>query len=64
LRAGYASQTSKFMRSFGFIEVISEVDGPGARLSQKIKGRVGIGTLQDTDVFFALLKHYFNLTWS
>jgi hypothetical protein len=59
----YSSQTSKFMRSYGFIEVISEADGLGARLSQKVKGQIGITTLHDTDVFFALLKHQFNLTW-
>lgn len=62
-KRAYSTQATSFLKSYGFIEVVSKAEGLGEKLSRKIKGSVGINTLIDTDVFFALLKHFFNLEW-
>lgn len=59
----YSTSTAQLMKSYGFIAVASETDGAAEKLRQRIKGRAGIGTLQDTDVFFWLLEQYFGLRW-
>lgn len=52
-------------KSYGFISVKDRNEGLGSKLFRQIAGKQeGIGTLIDTDVFFALLKHYFGLQWS
>jgi hypothetical protein len=66
-RAHSVEQLS-FMRRYGFIELVPTGEGLAAKLLRKSKtewsGRLfGIETLTDTDVFFALLKHYFQLAW-
>jgi len=48
------------LKGYGFITVKEKNEGLGSKLFKGlIGGEVGIGTLIDTDVFFALLKHYF-----
>ena len=59
----YSTQAAQLLRSYGFIAVSNEADGTAEKLRQRMKGPVGIRTLQDTDVFFALLNHYFGLHW-
>ena len=52
------------LKSYGYIEVKAKSEGLGSKLLKNlVGGRVGIGTLIDTDVFFALLKHFFNISW-
>jgi len=63
-RRAYSTQTSKLLKSNGFIEVVSETDGLGEKLRRKVSGPVGFGTLIDSDVFFALLRHNFGLAWN
>ena len=53
-----------FSKRYGFIALTKKNAGIGSRLLRKmITGERGISTLVDTDVFFALLKHYFRLEW-
>jgi len=51
-------------KEYGFIEVVPENEGLASKLLRKSKQelsgkRYGIGALVDTDVFFALMAHYF-----
>ena len=58
----YDLHSVKLLTSYGFIEVKELGDGIVAKLIKGLVGRkVGIGTLVDTDVFFSLLKHYFDI---
>ena len=59
----YSTQTAKFSKSYGFVQVEGESDSVGDKIARRFKGAVGIGTLSDTDVFFALFKHYFGIAW-
>lgn len=60
----YPIQGTQFLRSYGFIEVKGSAEGFGQKMLKQITGkRIGIGTLDDPDVFFALLAHYFKLSW-
>jgi len=59
----YSTRSAKFLRSFGFIEVREGPDGFGAAIDRTFGGRVGINTLRDTDVLFALLSKFFGLAW-
>lgn len=50
------------------LEVVPKGEGLGAKLLRRAKletsGKIyGFGTISDTDVFFALLEHYFQLKW-
>lgn len=60
----YQINSTKFLRSYGYITVASMEVGLGAKILRRIidKPRV-INTIIDTDVFFALLKHYFHMQW-
>lgn len=54
-----------FGKRYGFITVREISRGLGAQLLGKlVNTEVGISTLVDTDVFFALLKHYFSISWN
>ena len=54
-----------FGKKYGFVTVTEKSRGFGAQLLGKIVNtEVGISTIADTDVFFALLKHYFNISWN
>lgn len=59
----YSTEGDEFLRSFGFLEVRRRSSGPLGALSAAIRRRTGIGTLRDTDVFYALLAQYFGLRW-
>ena len=59
----YHLDNIKILRSYGFIEIKNKQESIGEKFSQKFKGTVGINTLKNTDVFFTLLKHFFNLEW-
>ncbi|MCI5115544.1 MAG: hypothetical protein D3921_14005 [Candidatus Electrothrix sp. AW1] len=61
-KRAYLINEVKLMKSYGFIEVV-ESNGIGSKIRRNIKGKVGINTLGDGDVFFALLKHLFGLSW-
>ena len=51
------------LKGYGFITVKEKNEGLGSKLFKSlVGGEVGIGTLIDTDVFFALLKHYFGIS--
>jgi len=61
----YNLNSVTFLKSYGFIAVEEKNEGIGSKLIKSIVGgQVGIGTLIDTDVFFALLKHFFGISWS
>ncbi|QWV92082.1 hypothetical protein KP004_12715 [Geomonas oryzisoli] len=52
-------------KSYGFIAVKEKNEGLGSKLFKSLVGnQAGIGTLIDSDVFFALLKHFFGISWS
>lgn len=52
-------------KRYGFVSVKEKGQGLGAQLLGKlVNTEVGIGTLADTDVFFAVFKHYFGITWN
>ena len=64
----HAISHTQFLRSYGFIEIVPKNESIAAKFIRKAKqefngSRYGIGTLTDTDVFFALLAHYFRLQW-
>ncbi len=64
----FALSEAKLLRHYGFIEVQERSEGLAAKLLRRTKeetlgGRYGIPTLEDGDVFFALLAHYFGLQW-
>jgi hypothetical protein len=61
----YELSSVNLLKSYGFIAVKEKNEGIGSKLIKSVVGRqVGIGTLIDTDVFFALLKHFFGISWS
>ena len=61
----YDLSSVNFLKSYGFIAVKEKNEGLGSKLIKSlVGGQVGIGTLIDTDVFFALLKHYFGVSWT
>lgn len=61
----YDLSSVNFLKSYGFIQVKEKNEGLGSKLIKSlVGGQVGIGTLIDTDVFFALLKHFFDVSWS
>lgn len=65
---GYSVSELKFLRNYGFIELVPFNEGLVAKALRKSKQelsgkRCGIGTLSDGDVFFAMLAHYFHLKW-
>ncbi len=60
----YFINTTNFSREFGFVHVASKDEGIGAKLLKKVVGSRGIDTIIDTDVFFALFKHYFGIQWN
>lgn len=59
----YSIDAIDMLISYGWIEVREQAESLGQKISRKIKTNLGINTLQNTDVFFALLKHFFNLEW-
>ena len=61
----YDLSSVNLLKSYGFIAVKEINEGLGAKFFKSlVGGQVGIGTLLDTDVFFALLTHFFNISWS
>lgn len=61
----YDLSTVNLLKSYGFIAVKEKYEGLGSKILKNfVGGQVGIGTLIDTDVFFALLKHFFGISWS
>ena len=61
----YDLSSVNLLKSYGFIAVKEKHEGLGSKLFKSVVGgQVGIGTLIDTDVFFALLKHFFGISWS
>lgn len=62
-RRSYQINSIKMLKSYGYIKIENKVESIGEKISKKIKGSVGINTLNNTDVFFALLKHFFKLEW-
>ena len=61
----YELSSVKLLKSYGFIAIKEKNEGIGSKLIKSVMGRqLGIGTLIDTDVFFALLKHFFGISWS
>ena len=59
----YDLDSINLIKSYGFIAVKEKNEGIGSRfIKSLIGGQIGIGTLIDTDVFFALLKHYFGIS--
>jgi len=59
----YKIEDIRMLKSYGFIEIKNKNEDLGQKLRHKIKGSIGINTVTNTDVFFALLKHCFNLEW-
>lgn len=65
---GYSVADLQFIRDYGFIEIVPANEGLVAQALRKSKQevtgkRLGIGTLSDGDVFYALLSHYFHIKW-
>lgn len=61
----YDLNSVDLLKSYGFITVRDKHEGLGSKLLKSVVGgQVGFGTLIDTDVFFALLKHFFGISWS
>jgi hypothetical protein len=61
----YDLSSVNLLKSYGFIEVKEINEGIGSKLIKSlVGGQVGIGTIIDTDVFFALLKRYLGVSWS
>ncbi|MDD2761735.1 MAG: hypothetical protein PHH11_15765 [Methylomonas sp.] len=59
---------TKLLLHYGFVEVQERSEGLAAKLFRRAKeetvgGRYGIPTLEDGDVFFALLDHFFHIRW-
>lgn len=64
----YLVDELELLRHYGFIEVQKKAEGLAAKLLRRTKEetfgrRYGISTLEDADVFFSLLAHYFQLRW-
>lgn len=64
----FALNETKLLLHFAFIEVQDRSEGLAAKLLRRTKeetlgGRYGIPTLEDRDVFFALLAHFFQVSW-
>lgn len=61
----YDLNSVNLLKSYGFIAVREKNEGLDSKLIRNLfGGQVGIRTLIDTDVFFALLKHFFDINWS
>lgn len=61
----YDLNSVNLLKSYGFIAVKEKNEGLSSKLIKSLVGdQVGIGTLFDADVFFALLKHFFDISWS
>lgn len=61
----YFINETTFSREYGVVHVSRRNEGLGSKFLKKVVGGGrSISTIRDTDVFFALLKHYFNLAWS
>lgn len=61
----YDLNSVNFLKSYGFIAVNEKNASLSSKLIKNlVGGQVGIGTVIDTDVFFALLKHFFGISWS
>ncbi len=59
----YSLESTKLLKSYGFITVVDMNESVAEKLSRKISGDIGINTISDTDVIFALLKGLFNIEW-
>lgn len=64
----FAISDIDFLRHYGFIEVQECAEKFVSKLLRRTKeemigGRYGISTLEDGDVFFALLNHFFKIRW-
>lgn len=64
----FAVAETKLFLHYAFIEVQERSEGLAAKFLRRAKeetlgGRYGIPTLEDRDVFFALLEHFFQLRW-
>ena len=67
-KKAHAVTENQFLRHYGFIEVVPKQESFGSKLLRKSKQELsgnlyGFGTLVDSDVFFALLAHYFQMRW-
>ena len=51
------------LKSYGFIEVRLSAPTFLERVQISMSSPAGINTIKDTDVFYALLNHYFGLKW-
>ena len=66
----YGIAQTEFLRGFGYLQVVSRSEGGALKFLRKAKdgftGNVSnaINTIEDTDAFYALLSHYFQLKWS
>lgn len=61
----YSLPTVTLWKNYGFIEL--KHVGKRTLAQQAVdlyRGPISINTLPNTDVFFALLKHYFNISWN
>jgi len=60
----YELSSVNLLKRYGFVAVKPKNEGLGSKFIRSLAGgQVGIGTLIDTDVFFALLKHFFDISW-
>jgi hypothetical protein len=57
----YQIDSIRLVKSYGWIRVERMKESLGDKLKKKITGNIGINTILDTDVFYSLLKHFFNL---
>ncbi|MEY3785804.1 MAG: hypothetical protein RLZ75_9 [Pseudomonadota bacterium] len=63
-KRAYSIKTTTLLKGYGYIQVKSEADGIGTKINNYlISGYPVISTLENTDVFFALLKHFFDFEW-
>lgn len=52
------------LRNPFYISVRAKNEGLGSKFIRNFVGKdIGISTIRDTDVFFTLLKHFFNISW-
>ncbi|MFX9912094.1 hypothetical protein ABTP43_19990, partial [Acinetobacter baumannii] len=61
----YNLDSTELLKSPEYITVKEKNAGLGSKLMQSLVGKPSIIiTRTDTDVFFTLLKHFFDLSWS
>jgi hypothetical protein len=60
----YSTQSVELLKSYGFLEVREKERGLAAKVGHHFGTPVGIGTIADTDVFFALLEKLFGISWA